>query len=105
MVLQGGSSDVVLCCLFGVRVSVTFHLTSIFVHIFFSSAKVAESPPFGKELLTRLTICSLCILNICNFCISCFGFERGIWVLIAPVPGHCILVTFLLLSVLFPSIR
>ena len=22
-----------------------------------------------------------------------FGFEGGIWVLIAPVPGHCILVT------------
>ena len=25
--------------------------------------------------------------------ISRFGFEGGIWVLIAPVPGHCILVT------------
>ena len=26
--------------------------------------------------------------------VSCFGFECGIWDLIAPVPGHCILVTF-----------
>ena len=45
----------VLCCLFccgsmlpvyGVRVSVTFHLTC--VHIIFSSVSVAEWPPFGK---------------------------------------------------------
>ena len=26
--------------------------------------------------------------------ISRYGFEGGIWVLITPVPGHCILVTF-----------
>ena len=26
--------------------------------------------------------------------ISRFGFDGGIWVLVAPVPGHCILVTF-----------
>ena len=47
---------------FGVRVSVTFHLTC--VHINFSSVWVAEWPFFGKYLLTRLTICSLCILTI-----------------------------------------
>ena len=41
----------------------TFHI--MFVHIIFSSVKVAEWPPFGKELLNRLTICSLCILTIC----------------------------------------
>ena len=34
---------------------------------YFSSVKVAEWSPFGKELLTRLTIISLCILTICNF--------------------------------------
>ena len=34
----------------------------MFVHIW-----VTEWPPFGKELLTRLTICSLCILTVCNF--------------------------------------
>ena len=48
----------------------TFHLT--YVHIIFSSVSVAEWPPFGKQLLTRLTICSLCVLTICN--ISCFTF-------------------------------
>ena len=48
---------------FGVKVSVMFHLTC--VHIIFSSVAVAEWPPFGKKLLTRLTICSLCILTIC----------------------------------------
>ena len=39
------------CCgsllpVFGVRVSVTFHL--MLVHIIFSSVSVAEWPPFGK---------------------------------------------------------
>ena len=42
--------------MFGVRVSVTLHL--MFVHIKFSSVEVAEWPPYGKDLLTRLTICS-----------------------------------------------
>ena len=32
--------------IFGVRVSVTFHLTG--VHIIFSSVSVAEWPPFRK---------------------------------------------------------
>ena len=43
----------------------TFHL--MYVHVIFSSVKVAEWPPFGRELLTLFTICSLCILTICNF--------------------------------------
>ena len=38
-----------------------------FIYIIFSSVWVAKWPSFGKELLTRLTICSLCILTICNF--------------------------------------
>ena len=33
---------------------------------------MAEWPPFGKNLLTRLTVCSLCIMSICNF--GCFQF-------------------------------
>ena len=41
-------------CWFGVRVSVTFHLMC--VHIIFSSVRVAEWPPFGKDLLTRLSV-------------------------------------------------
>ena len=35
-------------------------------HFIFSSVVVAEWPPVGKELLTRLIICSLYILTICN---------------------------------------
>ena len=41
---------------------------------YFSSVWVAEWPPFGKELIPRLTICSLCILTICNFCYFLFWF-------------------------------
>ena len=67
----------------------------MFVHIVISSVYVAEWPPFGKELLTRLTICLLYILTICNFSYSRFGFEGGLCVLIASVPGHFILVTLL----------
>ena len=46
----------------------------------FSSVKVPECPQFWKELLIRLTICSLCIMSICNF-----GSEGGTLVLIEPV--------------------
>ena len=38
----------------------------------FSYVKVAEWPPFGKELLIRLTVSSLCNMSICNF--GCFPF-------------------------------
>ena len=40
----------------------TFHLMC--VHIISSPVWVDEWHPFGKELLTRLTICSLCILTV-----------------------------------------
>ena len=46
---------------FGVRVSMTFH--RMCVHISFSSVWVAEWSPFGKELLTRFTICPLCVFT------------------------------------------
>ena len=52
----------VIC--FGVRVSVMFHF--VFVHYTFSSAWVAEWPPFGKSLPARLAICSHCTLSNCN---------------------------------------
>ena len=54
----------------------------------FCSVWVAEWPPFGKELLTCLTKCSLYILTVILI-ISHFGFEGGIPVLIAPAPCHC----------------
>ena len=34
--------------------------------------------------------CSLFVILV----VSRFGFDGGIWVLIAAVPGHCMLVTF-----------
>ena len=64
----------VLCYLFLVSVSVTFHL--LFVHIIFSSVGVAEWPPFGKEL--SVDICFLCILTIYNFSFSHLGLEGWI---------------------------
>ena len=61
---------------FGVRVSVTFHL--FFVNIILVRLGFAEWPPFGKELFTRFTICSLFISTICIFIFSRLGFEGGI---------------------------
>ena len=66
------------------------------VHITFSSVSVVDWPPFGNELLIRLTICSLCILTNVILVISRFAFECWIWVLIASVSNLCILFTFTL---------
>ena len=38
--------------------------------------------------------CSLCKMFIRYFSYFSFGFEDMVLVLIAPVPGHCLLVTF-----------
>ena len=38
---------------------------------------------------------SLCIMSFVILDISRFGFRARIWVLITPVPGHCILVALL----------
>ena len=67
----------------------TFHLT--YVHIIFSSVMVADWPPFGKKLLTRLTICSLCFLTICNLSYFPFWLKGWILVLIASVLDHFLL--------------
>ena len=66
----------------------------MFVHYTFSLVWVAEWPPFEKELPIRLAVCLHCNLSICNFSFFPFGFESGVWFLIAPVPIHCLLVTF-----------
>ena len=71
-----------------------FHL--MFVNDTLSSVLVAEWPPFGKQLPTRLAICSHCLLFICIFSfIFHFVFKSGIWLLIAPVPVHCFSITFI----------
>ena len=84
----------VLCCLFMVSEFRRSFTLCLVILILVRFRLVADWPPFGKVLLTRLTICSLCILIFVNLVISRFGFEGGFWVLIALVPGHCILVTF-----------
>ena len=58
------------------------------------SVKVSEWPPFGKKLLTCLTVCSGCNLSIWNFSYFQFRLEGGIFGLILPVPGHCLHFTF-----------
>ena len=63
----------------------TFHLMCVYITCMLSSVWIAEWPPFGKELLTRLAVCSLCILTICSF--SYFGFEGWVWALISSVSG------------------
>ena len=82
------------CHRFSVLVSVT--CTLMFVLIIFSSIKVAECPSFGKDLLTRLTICFLCMLTFFSFILFNFRskFEGEIWVQIAAIPGHCLFVTY-----------
>ena len=70
----------------------TFHLMC--VHIIFGSVWVADWPPLGNS-------CSLgwpyVLFVFCLFVIlviSRFGFKGWIGVLIASVPGLCILFTF-----------
>ena len=82
--------------LYRLRISVTFHVMC--VNITFSSVCVAMWPPFGKELLIRLTICYFCILTICSVCYFPFWFGEQdlgsdcfrLW--------SCILITFILRS-------
>ena len=47
--------------------SVPVMFTLLYVKIIFSLVKVAEWPPFGKELFTRLNMFSVYIMSICNF--------------------------------------
>ena len=74
---------------FGIRVSVMFHL--MFVYYTFSSVWVAEWPPFWKLLPTRLAICFHCILSICNF--SYFPFWFSEWDLSSDCSSSCSLLS------------
>ena len=85
------------CCGSLLTVSVTSHL--MFADIIFCSVWVAEWLPFGKELLTRLTKCSLYVLTICSFSISSLGFEGQIWDLI----GSSSLVSAYLLPIIMKT--
>ena len=69
-------------------------LLSLFVHYTFSSILVAEWPPFGQSLPTRLAICSDSFVYLYFLFISHFGFKSGSWLLIAPVLLHCFSINF-----------
>ena len=59
--------------------------------------RVAEWPLFRKQLLTWLTLRFPRILTVI-LVNSRFGSEDRTWVLIASVPGHCILITLNIFS-------
>ena len=65
---------VMLNTLSSLNIEIIIIIIIIITHIIFSSVCASEWPPFGKELLTRLTICSLCMLTICNFSYVPFWF-------------------------------
>ena len=46
-------------------------------------------------MATSREIAALSIMIFAFLVISCFVFEGRIWVLIAPVPGQCLLVAFI----------
>ena len=48
---------------------------------------------FVPEHVKIMSTCNIKCLFV-NLVISRFGFEGRIWVLISPVPGHCLLVAF-----------
>ena len=63
----------------------------MYLQTILGSVKVAEWPPFGKELLPRSTYvlfasCLFAILVVCHF-----GFEDKNLVLVGLVTGHCYL--------------
>ena len=89
---KGGGSDVVLCCLFLVSefrrcftlcliiiLLVRFRLLSDCDHL------LGNSCPLGWPFV---------LVMFCLFVIFFYIFERGICLLIVPVPVHCFLNTF-----------
>ena len=67
----------------------TFHLT--FVHII-----LVRFGLLSGHLLLKSCSVAFCILTIWNLSYFPFDFEGVIWVLIVPVPDHCILVNFVI---------
>ena len=74
----------------------TFHL--LFVHIILVRFRLLSGHLLGKSCSLDCPYVLFVFLFFVILVISRFGFEGGIWVLIAPVCGHCILVTFILVT-------
>ena len=49
-----------------------------------------ELPPFGGELVIRITKCSFCIFNVCNFGYFPLCLGGGTLILTEAVPGLCL---------------
>ena len=66
------------------------------VHIIyiFSSVWVAMWPHFGEGAAHSIDHMFSLYFDYLLFIIVRFGFEGGVGVLIAPVPDHCLLVSF-----------
>ena len=73
----------------------SFHL--MFVHLLLVPCGLLSG-----HLPTQLAVCSYCIFVFFLFVILVFprfGFEGGVWFLIAPVPVHCLRVTFIIYQI------
>ena len=55
--------------------------------------KDAELPPFGGDLVIRITKCYLSIFNVCNFGYFPLCLGGGTLILTEAVPGLCLTVT------------
>ena len=51
----------------------------MYVQIMVGLVKVAESPPFGKMLLTCLIVFSICIVPICSYSYFSFVLRVEFW--------------------------
>ena len=65
-----------------------------FFTVLVSSVKVAEWPPFGRELLVWFSYVLFVFLLSVILDISHFCFEGGTLVLVVSIPGHCLSFTF-----------
>ena len=73
-------------------VSVSANRRLMCVQIVLGSVQVAEWPPFGKELLTRLTVFLFVLCMCVTLVIFQFGFDDRILVLIVQIQGRSLLV-------------
>ena len=89
--LSQSRSSVVFLTIFLLLVLITvLSSRNSHVQIKLSSVSVAKWPPFGKEQLTRLIVCSLFSILV----ISRFGFEDRVLVLMVSVPCYYFLLLY-----------
>ena len=87
--------DVSVIVRLSVLIKTIFSFLCIYVQTMLALVKLAEWPPFGKQLLPQFIICPLCILSIGCFCFFPFWLRGQDLVLVVPVPGPGLLLTWL----------